>query len=116
MSQTTFTFDVVSTNYNLQVIINIDHLNIHITNSYQVKSGKEMEQIIDMIMNKSYYQQLTAAGFTRSKGSLLREWKAHNLLYNWGYEKERTGSVDLNQNESRCHRIGYFILSLFYWK
>ena len=30
MSQTTFTFDVVSTNYNLQVIMNIENLNIHI--------------------------------------------------------------------------------------
>lgn len=98
-----------------KTIINIENLNIHISNSYQFNS-KEMNKILDYIMNKEYFKILAAAGFTRTKKSMLKEWKAHNLLYNLGYKKERTGSVDLNQNESFKRRIGYFILSLFYWR
>ena len=114
MSKTSFTFDLVSTTYSLQVTINVEALNIHITNSYQVTNSKDIEQIIDMIMNKSCYKYLAAAGYTRTKESLIREWKAHNVLYRWGVAKERTGSVDLNQNENIFRRITYFFLSWFY--
>ena len=114
MSRTSFTFDLVSTTYNIQVTMNIEDLNIHIKNSYQVIYSKDIEQIIDMIINKSCYKYLAAAGYTRTKKSLIREWKAHNVLYRWGYEKERTGSVDLDQNESRGRRIAYFFLSWFF--
>ena len=114
MSKTSFTFDLVSTTQSLQVTINVEALNIHITNSYQVTNSKDIEQIIDMIMNKSCYKYLAAAGFTRTKKSLIREWKAHNVLYRWGYEKERTGSVDFDQNESRFRRFCYFFLSWFH--
>lgn len=113
MSKTSFTFDLVSTTYILQVTMNIEDLNIHIKNSYQVNNSKEMKQIIDMIMNKSCYKYLAAAGYARTKESLLREWKAHNVLYHLGCKKEQTGSVDLNQNESRGRRIVYFFLSWF---
>jgi hypothetical protein len=114
MSKTSFTFNLISTAYVLQVTMNIEALNIHIKNSYQVNNSKEMKQIIDMIMNKSCYKQLAAAGYTRTKESLLREWKAHSVLYRLGYKKEQTGSADLNQNESRGRRIAYFFLSWFY--
>lgn len=121
MSKTIFiedTFDPrpkQSSEINSQTIVNIENLNIHISNSYQFNS-KEMNKILDYIMSKDYFKMLTTAGFSRSKKSMLREWKAHNLLYNLGYEKERTGSIDLDQNESFSRRIGYFILSLFYWR
>jgi hypothetical protein len=96
-----------------QTIVDIEKLNITITNSYHFNS-KQMNDILDYIMNKDYFRMLAAAGFTRSKESLLREWKAHNILYRWGYEKERTGSVDFSQYESRIRRIGYLILSILY--
>lgn len=46
----------------------------------------------------------------------MNEWRAHNLLYSMGIEKERTRSVDLSINESWYKKIGYFILSLFYFR
>lgn len=120
MSKTIFTEDTFDprkgknlSEIDSKTIVNIESLNIHITNSYQFNS-KEMNKILDYIMNKDYFKMLTTAGFSRSKKSILREWKAHNLLYNLGYEKEKTRSIDLDQNESYSRRIGYFILSLFY--
>ena len=62
-------------------------------------------------MEYEYFERIAAAGYTRTKESLIREWKAHNVLYRWGYEKERTGSVDFSQYESRGRRVAYFFLS-----
>lgn len=46
----------------------------------------------------------------RSDTSLLNEWIAHNTLYNFGYEKERTGSVDFDAEPwYRC--LAYSIIA-----
>ena len=114
MSKTSFTFNLVSMTYSLQITMNIEALNIHIENSHQITKSKDMDAIITIIMNKSCYKQLAAAGFARSKASLIREWKAHNVLHRLGFEKNRTEAVDLNQNETKLRRIGYFFLSMLY--
>jgi hypothetical protein len=70
-----------------------------------------MREILELIGSEAIRYCLL---YTRSITSWLREWKAHNYLYDMGYEKARTGSVDLNENESLIRRIGYFFLALFY--
>ena len=50
----------------------------------------------------------------RSYESLMREWKAHNILYKFGLFKERTRDTDLNENESWFRRFGYFIITLLF--
>ena len=114
MSKIEYLFDLNTVNYNVRVIIGIEALNIHIDKSCQVITSKSMNEILDEIMSKNSFKRLAAAGFTRSKASLIREWKAHNILYRWGIAGHRTESVDLNQNESKFRRIGYFFLSLFF--
>lgn len=47
----------------------------------------------------------------RSVMSYYREWKAHNILYKLGVQKERTGIVDLNIDEHWLLRLGYFFIS-----
>ena len=74
--------------------------NILIENSYQIKN--------DAVMNSNEY---ITGNYSRTKASYLREWKAHNTLYEWGISPERTGSVDLNDDESLLRRICYFFLS-----
>lgn len=119
MSKTVFTEDTFdprlkqNSELDSQTIVNIEKLNITITNSYQFNS-KQMSDILDYIMNKNYFKILTAAGFTRSKTSLLREWKAHNYMYQKGIQINRTKDVDLNENESRWRRFCYFFLSILY--
>lgn len=121
MSKTIFTEDTFdprekqNSELDSKTIVDIEKLNITITNSYQFNS-KQMNDILDYIMNKDYFKILAAAGFTRSKESLLREWKAHNYMYKKGIRIERSKSVDLNQNESTYRRLGYFLLSLFFYK
>lgn len=46
--------------------------------------------------------------------NLINEWRAHNLLYKLGIEKDRTKSVDLNTDNSWYIKVLYTILSIFY--
>ena len=107
-------FTLVTTFYNLKVSFDYENLNIHIQDSHLIKDSKIVENAIENILASVYFEKLAGAGFTRTSKSLIREWKAHTVLHRWGYEKDRTGSVDLNQNESRGRRILYFILSWFF--
>lgn len=86
--------------------------NTHIENSYIVKSRKDMRGILECIE----YNSLCGDAVRRiPMKTMLREWRAHNLLYALGIARKHTGSVDLNE-EHWWRRIGYFVLSLMYWR
>ena len=114
MAKTVFTFDMGNPEWSIQVIMDVEGQNIHIHNSYQVTKTEDMKMILETIMGKSFYTKMTDAGFDRSKGSMLREWKAHNVLYQRNYEVNRTKSVDLDQKESIWRRFCYFFLSMLH--
>lgn len=48
---------------------------------------------------------------SRSMTSLLREWKAHNTMYQWGWFKSHTTDTDLDKNEKLWRRICYWFLA-----
>lgn len=98
----------------VKVTVNIESLNIQIKDSYKVRKASNIKAVMDLIFQSNAYEKLAAAGYTRTKESLIREWKAHTVLYRWGFEKERTGTVDLNQHETPGRRILYAILSIFF--
>ena len=104
-------FTLVTTINNLKVSFDYENLNIHIQDSYLIKDSKIVENAIENILASVYFEKLAAAGYTRTSKSLIREWKAHNVLYRWGIAKERTGSVDMSQHESVFRRFCYFFLS-----
>ena len=90
------------------ILIQYNKLNIHIVDSFRVKTKRDMSSILDVVFCAACNRGIF---YTRKLDSLVREWKAHNVLYNFGYKRERTGSVDLNENESLSKKIGYFFLS-----
>lgn len=101
--------------YNLTVTFSTgDNPCIHIENSHNVKERATMEILLDYIHSTEDYKKLLEAGFTRTKGSQLREWIGHNFLYNVGYKGDQTGSVDIDQNEPKWRRFLYAIFSIFY--
>lgn len=93
--------------------IDVENLNIHIENSYLVTDKSQIRAEIKKIMGDPKFQDLKAAGFTRTSGSMYNEWAAHNVLYRWGYEKERTKSVDIDQKETTTRKFCYWILAKF---
>ena len=93
------------------IMYNMTEKNIHIEDSYKIRDISEMKEILELIGSEALR---CCIPYKRSISSWLREWKAHNYLYDMNYEKDRTGSVDLNEDESLIRRIGYFFLALFY--
>lgn len=86
--------------------------NTHIENSYLVKSRRDMRGILECIeLNSLCGDAVRRIGMN----TMVREWRAHNLLYALGIARKRTRDVDLNE-ESLWRRIGYFVLSLMYWR
>lgn len=85
--------------------------NITIKDSWLVKDVADMKAIIEIIKKRASRRGIT---FQRTEDSWIREWKAHNLLYNINYKRDRTADVDLNESESAFKRFCYFFLSLFY--
>ena len=81
--------------------------NVHIENSYRVKRVEDMRDILIRIRASTMYQ------YKRTDDSWVNEWLAHNWLYSLEYEKERTGSVDLSEKESRWRRLAYNVIALF---
>lgn len=79
-----------------------------IIDSYKVKRLKHMREVIDWV--KTYDTEVGK----RSWISLVSEWRAHNLLYWLGLEKDRTAHCDLN-NETSIRRVLYFLGSLVYF-
>ena len=84
--------------------------NIHIEDSYRVKSKRDMQRILSIVEYASYNRGIF---YARSQSSWIREWKAHNFLYKINYKREQVKNVDLNESEPLSKRIGYFFLSLF---
>lgn len=89
----------------IKISIVFSDKNIQIKNSYQIKTTAMKKKILRKLMNSCNY---IVGHYKRSFNSYLFEWKAHNYLYNKGYKRERTGSVDFSENESKLRRICYF--------
>ncbi len=85
--------------------------NVHIVDSYKIRKKADMNEIVKLIRAEA-----TKKGFKykRSNSSWVTEWRAHNYMYEKGMEKTRTGSVDLNENESKLKLLSYSAMSLRY--
>ena len=76
--------------------------NLKIIDSYKITNPVIREEIIDSLL---MLESMEDTPWERSKVSLLREWYAHNLLYDVSVEKHRTADVDLNNNDEKTYRI-----------
>lgn len=89
--------------------------NIHIKDSYKVVCPWDMRTVLDNI--REYVQmsgiKMDCPLYHRSNWSMKREWITHNNLYDLGYKRERTGSVDLNYPQKWWVKVLYFLGSIF---
>ena len=87
--------------------------NTHITNSALALNKEEMRLVIEEL--RSYFRDKDDLAVNkRSIKSQVREWAAHNFLYDLGVCRLRTSNVDLNAPAKWYAEIGYFILSMLY--
>ena len=96
--------------YIINVLLSIN--NTSITDSYRIRRIDDMVNVLKKIRNtcdNSY------AIHKRSIFDMVNEWRVHNLLYFLHIKRRRTGTVDLNINQSIWAKIAYTLLSVFYF-
>lgn len=86
---------------------------VSIKNSYLVTRNEDIKAVLAYVRGLDEYKKLKEFGYTRTPQSEFQEWKGHNVLYKLGYQRSRTGSVDIDQNEPMWRRFVYAILSIF---
>lgn len=90
------------------LVCQITKNNIHIENSYQIKSKSEMKEVLYAIQ----HNHPECNSFKRDYKSMIAEWRTHNRLYKWGIEKGRTADVDLNYPLKWYVELAYRILGI----
>ena len=96
--------------YLIDVLLSTD--NTSIIDSYRIKRINDMVNVLKKIRNtcdNSY------AIHKRSIFGMVNEWRVHNLLYFLHIKRRRTGTVDLNINQSIWAKIAYTLLYVFYF-
>lgn len=87
---------------------------IRICDSYQIKSGKEMQEVLNEIRTDDNNQSQILQ--KRTDKSLIEEWKAHNLLYYLHLFRSHTADVDFEYPQKWYYKVIYKILSFFWFR
>lgn len=90
------------------LMVDYSKTNVHVNDSYVISKA----DIADWVNIIKSFGKLYGYTYARSNASWIREWKAHNLLYKWNIEPNRTKDVDLDEGETLFRRICYFLLSI----
>ena len=96
---------------NYTIEYTLSKTNVHIVNSYKIRKKADMNGIVAAIRAEAKKKGFT---YKRSNSSWVTEWRAHNYMYDKGQQKSRTGSVDLNEGESRLKLLSYSAMSALY--
>lgn len=75
--------------------------NISIVNSYEIRNPIEMEKIINILLE---YERKYPSNWNRTKKSMLNEWIAHNICYDFDYRRGSTEQVDLNNQDEEKYK------------
>ena len=79
-----------------------------ICDSYKITSNKEMEEIIDIMLN---YEETYPSNWNRTMESMKNEWDIHNICYFLGINKVSSEKVDFDNNDQEKYKSK--ILSFF---
>lgn len=93
-----------------KLIVHFSETNVHIEQSCFVDFN-DIPKCIELIRARA---EELGYNYKRSNKSWRREWYGHNFLFNCGYKIDRTGHVDLNEDEKLFRRIMYMPLSILY--
>ncbi len=73
---------------------------IKIYDSYKITKEEKQKEVLELLLK---YEKLRPSKWDRTVNSMVNEWYAHNLLYNFGYQKNRTKDVDLDNNDENTY-------------
>ena len=88
------------------VEIEYDDNFIRIVNSHKIQDQLQMMLILRLFKAKTSFTS------KRTLNSWIKEWKAHNRLYNLGLFRKHTKDCDLEENEKWWRLLAYQILGI----
>ena len=69
--------------------------NMQIQNSYRIKNRRQQGEICQLMLDYNAANPVNPE-WSRTKDSLVEEWRLHNLAYSFNYQRERTRDCDFN--------------------
>ena len=79
---------------------NLKDPNMKIHASHRITSREERNEILEVLC---YYEACYPSPWDRSLETMRLEWLIHNISYFWGLEPDRSGDVDLDNNEEKMY-------------
>lgn len=88
-------------------------ITLKIPYSYIVQKRSDMRVVLDAKYKLGVDNNLV---ILRGREPLVREWCAHNLLYNLHIARKHTRDVDFEYPQKWYISVVWYLLSLLYWK
>ena len=87
--------------------------NTHILDSCKVKSKEDIRQYLQAVRDEASPEMAVCQ---RDLESMVREWRSHNLFYNFHVFRSRTKDVDLELKQTGwrewfCRAVSFF----YFW-
>ena len=86
--------------------------NTHILDSCKVKSKEDMRQYLQAVRDEASPEMAICQ---RDLESMVREWRSHNLFYNFHVFRSRTKDVDLELKQAWWRELFCRAVSFFYF-
>ena len=86
--------------------------NTHINDSCKVKSKEDIRQYLQAVRDEASPEMAICQ---RDLESMVREWRSHNLFYNFHVFRSRTKDVDLELNQAWWRELFCRAVSFFYF-
>lgn len=84
----------------------------HILDSCMVKSKEDMRQYLQAVRDEASPEMAICQ---RDLESMVREWRSHNLFYNFHVFRSRTKDVDLELKQAWWRELFCRAVSFFYF-
>lgn len=94
----------------IELPISVSASNVHIENSYKVKSKSDMYCVVKHIKGKYPEHGINKL----SDFILVQEWSSHNLCYKFNIYRDRTKDVDLDCNKKWYIKMIYAVIGFLY--
>lgn len=95
-----------------KVYADLSTTNTRIQDSYRISSKSDMKAILEELRERSCSTDMAIN--LLSINEMVREWRAHNLLYDLHLFRSHTKDVDLNIGNPWCLKVLYAVVSLLY--
>lgn len=80
--------------------------NLQVQQSWRIRRRRNQKEIANVMLAYNAAHPL-GKGWNRTAGSIVTEWRIHNLAYLFGYKRDHSGDCDLNNADEGKTIFGF---------